>query len=60
MKTFLTSKTMWFGLLQIAFAAVGFIFGWLDTQASMALLTTGLATIGIRFKTKGPIVPSQG
>lgn len=55
MKTFFTSKTMWFGILQLAFAGVGLLFGWIDSQTASALALTGAASIGLRFKTTGPI-----
>ena len=55
MKTFFTSKTMWFGMLQIAFGIVGYFTGWIDQTTSTTLVVTGCASIGIRFKTSQPI-----
>jgi hypothetical protein len=55
MKTALTSKTIWFGILQIVFAGVGFLFGFIDTDLASALAITGAGTIGLRFKTTQPI-----
>lgn len=42
-------------MLQIAFAAVGIIFGWIDGGTASTLAFTGLASIGLRFNTSLPI-----
>lgn len=55
MKSPLLSKTIWFGILQIAFAAVGYFTGWLTPDAALALLVTGCGAIGLRFKTSQPL-----
>jgi hypothetical protein len=54
-KALVASWTFWFGLLQIGMAVVGFFGQLMDSQAAFALLTTGLATIGLRVKTEKPI-----
>lgn len=54
-KSFILSKTVWFGILQVAFAAVGYFTGWLDQTTALSLFVTGCGTIGIRFKTSSPI-----
>lgn len=56
-KYFLTSWTIWFGILQIGSAVVGFFGGFMDGPQAMTLITTGLGTIGLRFKTSQPITP---
>lgn len=55
MKTFFTSKTIWFGILQIVFGLVGMAFSFLDQQTGMALVFTGFASIGLRIKTTQPL-----
>lgn len=54
-KTFYKSWTFWFGVAQVATAATGFFSGNMDAQTAQALLVTGLATIGLRFKTTSGI-----
>lgn len=54
-KALISSWTFWFGLAQIALAVCGYFSGNLDGQAAMALVTTGLGSIGLRFKTSQPI-----
>lgn len=54
-KNFFASWTNWFGILQIALAAVGFFSGQLGAQEAGTLLTTGIGTIGLRLKTTQPI-----
>lgn len=56
MKSFLTSKTIWFGILQMVFGAVGYFTGWMDARQALTLIVTGGGTIGLRFKTTQPIV----
>lgn len=56
MKTIFTSKTMWFCFGQIVFGIVGLISGWIDSGTSTSLIMTGLASIGLRFKTTQPII----
>ncbi len=55
MKSFLTSKTIWFGVLQVVFGAIGYFTGWIDHAQAGTLVVTGLGTIGLRFKTTQPI-----
>lgn len=55
MKTFFSSKTMWFGMFQIAFGAVGLMMSFLDQQTAFALIMTGFGAIGLRFATTKPI-----
>ena len=56
MKSFLTSKTIWFGIAQIVFGGIGYFTGWITPDASTALVVTGATSIGLRFKTSQPIV----
>jgi len=55
MKTFFTSKTIWFGIIQVLFGLVGLAFNWLDQQTAITLIFTGFASIGIRKKTSQPL-----
>ena len=55
-KSFLSSKTVWFGLAQIAFGGVGLVTGWVDQQTAFALIVTGFGSLGFRVVTKQPIV----
>ena len=54
-KHFLLSKTVWFGIAQIAFGSIGFFTGWMDQQAAGTLVVTGFGTIGFRFNASTPI-----
>lgn len=54
-KSIFTSKTFWFGVLQIAFGGVGYFTGWIDPAAASALVITGFGTIGLRIKTSQPV-----
>lgn len=54
-KHFLTSWTVWFGILQIASAGVGYMAGFIAAPEAMTLFMTGLGTIGLRIKTTQPI-----
>lgn len=56
MKTLLQSKTVWFGLAQMLFGAIGFLTGWIDSTTATTLIFTGLGTIGFRTQTSAPIV----
>ena len=53
-KTFLKSKTIWFGAGQIAFGLLGLVYGMSQDQA-LSLVTTGIGTIYFRFVTSTPI-----
>lgn len=50
-KHFLKSWTFWFGVGQLLTAAAGYFSGHMDSAAAQALFITGLATVGLRFKT---------
>lgn len=54
-KNIFTSWTFYFGLLQIALGVVGSISGLADNGESWTLVITGLASIGFRLKTNGPV-----
>ena len=54
-KSFLLSKTIWFGIAQVAFGVVGYFTGWIDSTTATSLVITGCGTIGIRFNTSRPI-----
>lgn len=56
MKSFFSSKTIWFGIGQIAFGAIGMLIGQLDHQTAYSLIVTGLGTIGFRLTTSQQIV----
>lgn len=55
MKTIFYSKTFWFGVGQILFGAVGYFTGWIDHQLATGLMTTGVASVWLRFKTSVPV-----
>lgn len=55
MKSIFKSKTFWFGVLQIVFGGIGLYTGWIDQQLAWGLVTTGCASIGLRFKTNTPV-----
>lgn len=57
-KHFLTSWTIWFGILQVLLGGVGFISGQMNTEAALALVSTGIGTIGFRIKTTQPVTTS--
>lgn len=50
------SWTIWFGILQIALGAVGYISGMMSQAEALTLITTGAGTVGLRFKTTQPLV----
>lgn len=54
-KSFFSSWTMWFGMLQIGLGVVGMMSGLMDGQAALTLIMTGAGSIGLRFKTSQPI-----
>lgn len=54
-KSLISSKTAWFGAAQIVFGFIGLVFGFLDSGTAMALIVTGLGTIGFRTATSQPI-----
>lgn len=54
-KSLVTSWTFWFGALQIALGAVGYVSGLMDHSTALTLMGTGIGTIGFRFKTTAPI-----
>jgi len=49
------SKTLWYGAAQIVFGLIGISAGWIDHEAGMSLIITGLGTIGFRTVTAQPI-----
>lgn len=55
-KNILSSWTIWFGIAQIIYGAIGYFAGQIDTTTAWTLVTTGAGTIGLRFKTTQPIV----
>lgn len=55
-KNIFASWTIWFGILQIALGAVGFVSGLMGHVEAMTLMSTGAGTIGFRFKTTNPII----
>jgi hypothetical protein len=54
-KSLFASKTFWFGIAQIAFAAIGLYTGGMDTGTATALFFTGLGSIGLRLNTSQPV-----
>ena len=54
-KFIIKSWTFWFGVAQIGSAVLGFLSGAVDQEAALALLVTGLGTIGFRLKTEAPV-----
>ncbi len=54
------SSTFWFGALQILLGLVGLISGHMDTTAAYALITTGVGTVGFRFKSDTPVSLTGG
>jgi hypothetical protein len=59
-KSIFSSSTFYFGLAQIAFGALGLFIGKLDQVTALSLFTTGLGTIGFRFKTDTPVSIAGG
>lgn len=55
-KNIFASWTVWFGVLQIALAGVGFMSNMMDSAQASTLAITGLGTLGFRFKTTDPII----
>jgi hypothetical protein len=51
MKEFYKSKTIWFGILQIVFAGVGFVFKFIEADVAYTLFLTGAGAIGFRLNT---------
>jgi len=56
MKSILSSRTVWFGIAQVIFGAIGYFTGWMDQGNAGTLVVTGVTTIGLRFKTSQPII----
>jgi hypothetical protein len=56
MKNILSSWTIWFGILQIALGAIGWVSGLMQSTEALTLITTGATSIGLRFKTTQPII----
>lgn len=54
-KSIFASKTFWFGALQIALGGYGLLSGLMDHTAALALLVTGLGTVGLRGVTNTPV-----
>jgi len=54
-KSVFASWTIWFGILQLLLGGVGWISGLMGQGEALTLITTGLGTIGFRFKTTQPI-----
>ena len=54
-KSIFASWTIWFGIAQILYGIIGGLSGNLDSSTAFTLITTGLGTIGLRFKTSTPI-----
>ena len=55
-KSIFSSWTIWFGLAQLALGIIGWISGLMENTEALTLITTGIRTIGFRFKTKEPII----
>lgn len=55
-KSIFKSWTIWFGILQALLGVVGLVSGLMDHTEAITLITTGIGTIGLRFRTKQPIV----
>lgn len=55
-KGVLASWTIWFGIAQIIYGVVGFLSGQIDSNTAGTLVTTGIGTVVLRFKTSAPIV----
>ena len=56
MKSIFSSWTIWFGIVQVALGILGMISGNMGSTEAFTLITTGLGTIGLRFKTAQPII----
>lgn len=55
MKTFFSSKTIWFGIFQTLFGLTGLAFGFIDKDMAMSLIVTGVGSVALRLKTSQPI-----
>lgn len=54
-KSWLQSKTFWFGLAQTVFGVIALATGWVESQTATALIITGLSTFGFRATTSTPV-----
>lgn len=54
-KSLFSSWTFWFGVAQIVLAGLGFLSGQMDQTSALTLATTGIGTIGLRYKTTQPV-----
>lgn len=59
-KSIFSSSTFYFGALQILLGVLGLITGKMDSTAAISLITTGVGTIGLRFKTDTPVSLTGG
>ena len=55
-KNIFASWTIWVGILQLLLGGVGMVSGLINSDVSMTLITTGMTTIGLRFKTSQPVI----
>jgi Na+/phosphate symporter len=55
-KSIFRSWTIWFGILQLLLGTVGLVSGLMQSSEALTLITTGLGTVGLRFKTAQPII----
>lgn len=55
-KSIFASWTIWFGILQVLLGGVGLFSGSLGQAEALTLITTGMGTIGLRFKTSQPVL----
>ena len=54
-KSFFSSWSIWFGIIQIVYGGAGLLSGLLESNTAMTIITTGIGTIGLRIKTTQPL-----
>lgn len=56
-KAYSKSKTLWFGACQVVIGVIGVLTGAIEQETANTLITTGILSIILRFKTNKPLGP---